>query len=77
MPARRRECTFFFIDAAMVDIMEVLNNMSITTAVIIGISAGALLFGFEYGINRLVMKYFPEDKPESLDGTAAAPAPAS
>ena len=50
----------------MVDIMEVLNNMSITTAVIIGISAGALLFGFEYGINRLVMKYFPEDKPESL-----------
>lgn len=57
--------------------MEVLNNMSITTAVIIGISAGALLFGFEYGINRLVMKYFPEDKPESLDGAAAAPAPAS
>ena len=33
--------------------------------------------GNVYGINRLVMKYFPEDKPESLDGAAAAPAPAS
>ena len=76
MRTGKRECTFFFFDVAMVDIMEVLNNMSITTAVIIGISAGALLFGFEYGINRLVMKYFPEEKPESLDGAAASPAPA-
>lgn len=51
----------------MVDIMEVFNNMSTWTAVAIGISAGTLLFGFEYILNKCLIKYFPEEE-KSLDG---------
>ena len=42
--------------------MEILNNMPIWQAVVIGISAGALLFGSEYALNKCLLKYFPEDE---------------
>lgn len=51
----------------MVDIMEVFNNMSTWTAVVIGISAGTLLFGFEYIMNKCIIKYFPEEE-QTLNG---------
>ena len=46
----------------MVNIMEILNNMPIWQAVVIGISAGALLFGSEYALNKCLLKYFPEEE---------------
>ena len=46
----------------MVNIMEILNNMPIWLAVVIGISAGALLFGSEYALNKCLLKYFPEEE---------------
>ena len=51
----------------MVNIMEILNNMPIWQAVVIGISAGTLLFGFEYTLNKCLLKYFPEEE-QNLNG---------